>query len=110
MRRAEIWTAVEARAHFSDLIEKAKSQGPQMITRHGKLAAVIMSAEEWNRPQQRRESLTEFLSKSPLAGSGLQVCRLGFLAGRFSVPDDFDQMGSAEIEKMFDGECDEKPH
>ena len=29
--------------------------------------------------------------------------RLGFMAGEFSVPDDFDQMGGAEIESMFAG-------
>lgn len=27
--------------------------------------------------------------------------RLGFMAGEISVPDDFDQMGSAEIASMF---------
>ena len=29
--------------------------------------------------------------------------RLGFMAGEFSVPDDFDQMGSGEIENLFAG-------
>lgn len=29
--------------------------------------------------------------------------RLGFMAGEFSVPDDFDQMGSEEIEHLFTG-------
>ena len=29
--------------------------------------------------------------------------RLGFMAGEFTVPDDFDQMGSAEIETLFTG-------
>jgi prevent-host-death family protein len=29
--------------------------------------------------------------------------RLGFMAGEFSVPDDFDQMGSDEIEALFTG-------
>ena len=27
--------------------------------------------------------------------------RLGFMAGEFSVPDDFDQIGSSEIEGLF---------
>jgi hypothetical protein len=27
--------------------------------------------------------------------------RLGFMAGRITVPDDFDRMGAAEIERMF---------
>jgi antitoxin (DNA-binding transcriptional repressor) of toxin-antitoxin stability system len=30
-----------------------------------------------------------------------QVRRLGFLQGQWSVPDDFDSMGQAEIERMF---------
>ena len=34
---------------------------------------------------------------------GSQVRRLGFLAGQISVPDDFDEMGRNEIERMFDG-------
>jgi prevent-host-death family protein len=29
--------------------------------------------------------------------------RLGFMAGEFSVPDDFDQMGGGEIESLFAG-------
>jgi prevent-host-death family protein len=37
------------------------------------------------------------------APMGSQVRRLGFLAGQISVPDDFDEMGRDEIERMFDG-------
>lgn len=29
--------------------------------------------------------------------------RLGFMAGEFTVPDDFDQMGGSEIESLFAG-------
>jgi len=31
------------------------------------------------------------------------LSRLGFLAGRIAVPDDFDRMGSGEIEELFGG-------
>jgi prevent-host-death family protein len=34
---------------------------------------------------------------------GAQVRRLGFMAGQISVPDDFDQMGKEEIERIFGG-------
>ena len=34
---------------------------------------------------------------------GTEVKRLGFLSGQISVPDDFDRMGEAEIERMFSG-------
>ena len=35
---------------------------------------------------------------SPAAG---QVKRIGFMVGEIAVPDDFDRMGSAEIEQLF---------
>ena len=38
---------------------------------------------------------------APVSG---QVRRLGFLAGQFKVPDDFDQMGEAQIAALFNGE------
>lgn len=34
---------------------------------------------------------------------GSQMQRLGFMEGQISVPDDFDQMGREEIEKIFGG-------
>ena len=37
------------------------------------------------------------------APTGAEVRRLGFMAGQISVPDDFDRMGSAEIERLFEG-------
>jgi prevent-host-death family protein len=38
------------------------------------------------------------------APTGPQVKRLGFMNQQILVPDDFDQMGSGEIEHMFGGE------
>ena len=35
--------------------------------------------------------------------TGSRVKRLGFMEGQISVPDDFDQMGRDEIERMFGG-------
>ena len=34
---------------------------------------------------------------------GAQVRRLGFMAGQISVPEDFDEMGREEIERVFGG-------
>lgn len=33
------------------------------------------------------------------------IRRLGFMAGQGSIPDDFDRMGDAEIERMFEGDA-----
>jgi antitoxin (DNA-binding transcriptional repressor) of toxin-antitoxin stability system len=37
-------------------------------------------------------------------GTPAQPRRLGFLAGEIAVPDDFDQIGSSEIETLFEGQ------
>ncbi len=70
------WTVAEAKAKFSELIDKAKSQGPQKITRHGRTAAVVVAAEQWERKPERKGNLAEFLAASPLRGSGLKLRRL----------------------------------
>ena len=70
------WKVVEAKARFSELIDKALHQGAQEITRHGKRAVVVVAAKEWDRRATRQDSLVEFLDRSPLRGSGLEIRRL----------------------------------
>ena len=70
------WTVAEAKAKFSELINKAQSEGPQKITKHGRTTAVIVAAEAWERKARRKGNLAEFLTTSPLRGSGLKLRRL----------------------------------
>ncbi len=74
MKRAR-WTVAEAKAKFSEVIARANEGEPQTITRHGRPAAVVVSAEEWERKSRRSGSLAEFFAASPLRGSGLEVER-----------------------------------
>ena len=67
------WTVAEAKAKFSEIIERAMSEGPQTITRKGRTAAVVVGAEEWQRKTKRVGNLAEFFAASPLRGSGLKV-------------------------------------
>ena len=73
---AQVWTVAEAKAKFSEMIERAISEGPQTITRKGRTAAVVVGAEEWQRKTMRVGNLAEFFAASPLRGSGLKVHRL----------------------------------
>ena len=73
---AQIWTVAEAKAKFSEVIERAMSEGPQTITRKGRTAAVVVGAEEWQRKTNRVGNLAEFFAASPLRGSGLKIRRL----------------------------------
>ncbi len=70
------WTVTEAKARFSEIIERAKSEGPQTLTRQGRTVAVVVGAEEWRRKTKRVSNLAEFFAASPLRGSGLKVRRL----------------------------------
>jgi prevent-host-death family protein len=69
------WTVVEAKAKFSEMVDKARDSGPQTITRNGKPAAVVVSAEEWERKTKRKGTLYEFFRDSPLVGSGIVIER-----------------------------------
>jgi prevent-host-death family protein len=69
------WTVAEAKAKFSEIIERAMSEGPQTITRKGRTAAIVVGAEEWQRKTQRAGNLAEFFAASPLRGSELKVRR-----------------------------------
>jgi prevent-host-death family protein len=73
----------EAKTHLSRLVERAAKGEPFVIAKAGKPLVKITALD------------------TPTAG---QVRRLGFLAGDIAVPDDFDRMGSAEIEDLFRGD------
>jgi prevent-host-death family protein len=59
------WQLHEAKARFSELVQKAIDEGPQTVTRHGKDAVVVLSAEEYARLREGWPSLKEFLMSGP---------------------------------------------
>ena len=59
------WQLQEAKAKFSELVEKARMQGPQTVTRHGKPVVVVLAADEFEKLKQRRPSLKEVLASGP---------------------------------------------
>ena len=69
------WTVAEAKSKFSELIDRARARGPQTITRNGRTAAVLVSAEEWERKTRRSGNLAEFFAASPLRESRLVIER-----------------------------------
>ena len=72
------WQLQDAKARFSELFRRARAEGPQVVTRQGKEAVVIIPAEEFERLKNRSrqpQSLVEFFAKSPLAGANLDLER-----------------------------------
>ena len=75
----------EAKTHLSRLLEQAVNGDPFIIAKAGK-PLVIVTKVAAPKPGPPR--------------------RTGFLAGRFVVPDDFDQIAAQQIEQLFDGTPD----
>ena len=72
----------EAKTQLSKLVERASKGESFIIAKAGKPMVKVV-------PLGKAEVGT--------------ATRLGFMAGEFSVPDDFDQMGSGEVESQFTG-------
>jgi len=69
------WPLQDAKNRLSEVVRKARSEGPQVITLHGTDAAVIISARDFGRMSRRKGGLVDFFRKSPLAGVGLKLDR-----------------------------------
>jgi antitoxin Phd len=46
-----VWQVQDAKARFSELLDDALKKGPQVVTRRGVEAAVLVPIEEWRRLQ-----------------------------------------------------------
>ncbi len=44
-----VWPVQDAKARFSELLDACVSEGPQMVTRRGAEAAVLVPIAEWKR-------------------------------------------------------------
>jgi antitoxin Phd len=56
------WQVQDAKARFSELLDAAIKKGPQVVTRRGIEAAVLVPIQEWRRLQDSaRPSLKELL-------------------------------------------------
>jgi prevent-host-death family protein len=58
----------QAKARFSEVVDRALKQGPQAITRNGRPAVVVVSAEEWTRKAGHKGTLAEFFSRALRCG------------------------------------------
>lgn len=72
----------EAKTHLSRLVKAAAAGEPFIIARAGKPVVKVVALAV---PEDGATS------------------RIGFLAGKISVPEDFDSMGSGKIDSLFQG-------
>jgi prevent-host-death family protein len=72
------WQLQTAKARFSEVFRKARTEGPQLITRQGKEGVVMLPVEQFERLAVRArqpKSLVQFFRKSPLVGLDLDFER-----------------------------------
>ena len=74
----ESWQIQSAKARFSEVFRRARTEGPQRITRQGKEGVVMVAEEQYDRlvgKSDQPESLVEFFRQSPLVGVDLDLER-----------------------------------
>ena len=80
------WQLQEAKNKFSEVVNIAQRDGPQIISRHGKNAAVILSYEQYCSMSHKRKSVKAALMAADL--SQLDLSRDTSPTGR-ATPIDF---------------------
>jgi antitoxin Phd len=68
-----VWRLQDAKNRFSEEVNKALSEGPQVVTRRGEEVVVVVAKEEFVKLRKSRPILLEFFRKSPLVGVGLNL-------------------------------------
>ena len=69
------WQLQEAKSKFSEVIDEALSEGPQVITRRGIETVVILSFSDYRQLLLGRQKLSEFFQASPLVDLELDLQR-----------------------------------
>ena len=74
----------EAKTHLSKLVEQAAKGESFLIAKSGKPMVKVIPRD---------------------APEPSEIKRFGFMAGQITVPDDFNTMGSGEIQQLFEGDA-----
>ncbi|MCL4466485.1 MAG: type II toxin-antitoxin system Phd/YefM family antitoxin [Chloroflexi bacterium] len=59
------WQVQEAKQKFSELVQRAVEEGPQVVTRHGEGVAVVVSIDEYRRLTGDKPDFAKFLLSAP---------------------------------------------
>ena len=70
-----IWQLQDAKSKFSEMVDRALVNGVQFVTRRGKKTVAVLPYEEYEQLTRHSEPLSQFLLRSPWAGSQLDLTR-----------------------------------
>jgi prevent-host-death family protein len=80
------WQVQVAKARFSELLEASLKEGPQVVTRRGVEAAVLVPIEEWRRLQTAARVTLKELLLAEAPRFEIPVARRGRLRRRPPTP------------------------
>ena len=72
---SDSWQLQEAKSKFSQLVDKAMQHKPQIVTKHGNNAVVILSFDDYKNMLRPENDLVTFLRHSPLMDEELDISR-----------------------------------
>jgi antitoxin Phd len=67
------WPVQDAKARFSELLETCLKEGPQLVTKRGAQAAVLVPVKEWQRLNAFARPTLKELLLSPAARGDLNI-------------------------------------
>jgi prevent-host-death family protein len=59
------WQLQEAKQRFSEVVRSARSEGPQVVTKHGDEVAVVLDIREYRRLKGGTQDFKAFLRSAP---------------------------------------------
>lgn len=59
------WQLQDAKNRFSELVQRARKEGPQVVTLRGERAVIVVSAETYDELMEKRSLLVEHLLSGP---------------------------------------------
>ncbi|HJS90555.1 MAG TPA: type II toxin-antitoxin system Phd/YefM family antitoxin [Steroidobacteraceae bacterium] len=76
-RPAGHWILQDAKARFSELVRRVRSEGPQHVTVHGRDEVVVIAADEFRRLKGNHtgQALIEAIQSSPYRGTEIEPRR-----------------------------------
>ena len=69
------WQLQEAKNRLSEVVDEAMKGGPQVITRRGAEAVVVISFADYRKMVAKQQKLTDFFRESPFAGLEIDLSR-----------------------------------
>ncbi|WP_414695656.1 type II toxin-antitoxin system Phd/YefM family antitoxin [Phenylobacterium sp.] len=80
------WPVQDAKARFSELLDRCMTEGPQIVTKRGTETAVLVPARDWRRLQQYAHPSLKALLLAPAPRGEIPLPPRGLLRRRDPTP------------------------